>query len=84
MVEGFDEYRLMYSVQVDWRTYYGALIRDNSNKIIPLKDAYEIENPKLKTIISRIDEMIQNSQNEFPFFQIDTIMKTITLAVNFK
>ncbi len=35
VVEGFDEYRLMYSVQVDWRTYYGALIRDNSNTLIP-------------------------------------------------
>ena len=60
VLESFDEYRLMYSVQVDWRTYYGALIRDNSNKIIPLKDAYEIENPKLKNNISHIDEIKQN------------------------
>lgn len=84
VVEGFDEYRLMYSVQVDWRTYYGALIRDNSNKIIPLKDAYEIENPKLKTIISRIDEMIQNSQNEYHSSSSWLFWKHTKPCINFR
>ena len=74
----------MYSVQVDWRTYYGALIRDNSNKIIPLKDAYEIENPKLKTIISRIDEMIQNSQNEYHSSSSWLFWKHTKPCINFR
>lgn len=79
-----DKYRLMYSVQVDWHTYGGALIRDNSNKVIPAKDAKVIDDPKLKGIISQIDEMILDSKKGYRASSNWLFWKYTEPSINFR
>lgn len=51
----------MFRVEVDWRTYYGLLIRDNNNKMIPIQEMTSIENPKLNSIILKIKELFKDA-----------------------
>lgn len=60
-VKEFGKYRLMFRVEVDWRTYYGILIRDNNNKMIPIQEVTSIENPKLNSIILKIKELLKDA-----------------------
>ena len=61
IVNDFGKYRLMFRVEVDWRTYYGLLIRDNNNKVISIQEMTSIENPELNSIILKIKELLKDA-----------------------
>lgn len=56
-LEEIDGYKLMYAVQVDWRTYSGVLLRDKEGKIVKPEIAKGIE--ELQKITSQIGNMIK-------------------------
>lgn len=63
IVKDFGKYRLMFRVEVDWRTYYGLLIRDNNNKMISIQEMTSIENPELNSIILKIKELLKDASD---------------------
>lgn len=78
------DYRLMYSVQVDWRTYCGVLIRDSNNRIIPIKEAQVIDNQEFKDIITRIKELINNSPDIYHSSSNWLFWKYTNPTINFR
>ena len=74
----------MLRVEVDWRTYYGILIRDNNNKIIPIQEVPSIENPELNSIILQIKELLKDAPDIYHSSNNWLFWKYTTPIINFR
>ncbi|WP_304201182.1 PD-(D/E)XK nuclease family protein [Phocaeicola plebeius] len=83
-IKEFGIYRLMLRVEVDWRTYYGILIRDNNNKIIPIQEVPSIENPELNSIILQIKELLKDAPDIYHSSNNWLFWKYTTPIINFR
>lgn len=80
----FGKYRLMLRVEVDWRTYYGILIRDDNNKMIPIQEVMSIENPELNSIILQIKELLKDAPDIYHSSSNWLFWKYTTPIINFR
>lgn len=84
IVNDFGKYRLMFRVEVDWRTYYGLLIRDNNNKMISIQEMTSIENPELNSIILKIKELLKDDPDIYKPSSNWLFWKYTSPTINFR
>lgn len=84
IVKDFGKYRLMFRVEVDWRTYYGLLIRDNNNKMISIQEMTSIENPELNSIILKIKELLKDAPDIYKPSSNWLFWKYTSPTINFR